>query len=490
VVIIGARLAGGCAAAHLASAGVNVVVLDRSKFPSDQMSTHLLFPDGVNELRRMGALDAILASNPTRSPWLELNTDGRATVLERWRASGPVDYCLCVPRTIQDVELVNAARAAGADVREKHRMLDVTWRGGRACGVRYADREGTEHEIEANLVIGADGRRSSVAAAVGSFRPYRGSRNGRGLVFRYGDDPMYGSREGATIYQWRDGDSIGFLFPSAPSPKVLMLFMGAAAEAEAAMGDQEGYWAAKLAQHPGMAARVAGITNLTKLRATGDTSAYFRASSGPGWALAGDAGHFKDPVIGQGQRDALWAGRRLAEVVAPVLSDPGALDMALRRWERERDVECVHSYHFGNIETEVKPVSPVLTEIVRRCGRRRDHAPDIGDVFGRGRTLPQVLSLARLGGGLLDAVRRGTGSSASATAREALADLKVHLGVRQELRGRRFRSSRVVPGSEHPDPKPPAPSRVRPATPRKDEIRTMPASNGNTDDTTDPAVTR
>lgn len=42
VVIIGARLAGGCAAAHLASAGVNVVVLDRSKFPSDQMSTHLL----------------------------------------------------------------------------------------------------------------------------------------------------------------------------------------------------------------------------------------------------------------------------------------------------------------------------------------------------------------------------------------------------------------------------------------------------------------
>ncbi|MDT7583945.1 MAG: hypothetical protein QOE32_1495, partial [Pseudonocardiales bacterium] len=35
----------------------------------------------------------------------------------------------------------------------------------------------------------------------------------------------------------------------------------------------------------------------------------------------------------------------------------------------------------------------------------------------------------------------------------------VHVGVRQELLGRRFRSSRVVPGSEHPDPKPPAPTR-------------------------------
>jgi flavin-dependent dehydrogenase len=460
VVIIGARLAGACAAAHLARAGLDVVVLDRSRFPSDQMSTHLLFPDGVDELRRMGALDAILASNPTQSPWLQLTTNGDAQLLERWRQVGPIDYCMCVPRTIQDVELVAAARTAGADVRERHRLVDVLWRGGRASGVRFADSDGNQTDIEAKLVIGADGRRSSVAAAVGAFRPYRGSRNGRGLVFRYADDPMYGTREGRTIYQWRDGDSIAFMFPSAPGPRMLMLFMGAASEASEAMDDQEAYWQRKLVQHPGMAERIAGCTDLTKLRATGDTSAYFRASSGPGWALAGDAGHFKDPVIGQGQRDALWSGRRLAEIATPVLDDPAELDMALRRWERERDQECVHAYHFGNIETEVKPVSPILTEIVRRSGRSRGQGPDIGDVFGRGRTLPQVLTLARLGTGLVDALRGGTsGKPAAATMREAVADLKVHVGVRQELLGRRFRSSRVVPGSEHPDPKPPAPTR-------------------------------
>ncbi|HEY1973833.1 MAG TPA: FAD-dependent oxidoreductase [Pseudonocardia sp.] len=461
VVIIGARLAGACAAAHLARAGLDVVVLDRSKFPSDQMSTHLLFPDGVNELRMMGALRGILESNPTRSPWLELTTNGAAGLVERWRSVGPIDYCMCVPRTIQDIELVRAARAAGADVRERHRLVELLWRGGRACGVRYADRAGNQHDLEASLVIGADGRRSSVAAEVGAFRPYRASRNGRGLVFRYADDPMHGTREGTTIYQWRDGDSMGFLFPSAPAPKMLMLFMGRAEEAAEAMADQHGYWQRKLLEHPGMARRVQGATNFSPLRATGDTSAYFRASSGPGWALAGDAGHFKDPVIGQGQRDALWSGRRLAEVVLPTLHDPGQLDLALRRWERERDVECVHAYHFGNIETEVKPVSPVLTEIVRRSGRRRSDGPDIGDVFGRGRTLPQVLTVARLVTGLADALRRGTGGdSVAATTREALADLKVHLGVRQDLLGRRFRSSRVVPGSEHPDPQAPARSRA------------------------------
>ncbi len=474
VVIIGARLAGSCAAAHLARAGHNVVVLDRAHFPSDQLSTHLLFPAGVDELRRMGALDAILAANPTKSPWLQLSTDNRATLLERWRASGPIDYCLCVPRPIQDVELVNAARAAGADVRERHRLLDVTFRGGRASGVRYADPDGSEHELIARLVIGADGRRSSVAAAVGAFKPYRASRNGRGLVFRYADDPEFGTREGSTIYQWRDGDSLGFLFPSAPSPTMLLLFMGAAAEATEAKGDPDGYWARKLAMHPSMARRIEGASNVSPLRCTGDTSAYFRASSGPGWALAGDAGHFKDPVIGQGQRDALWSGRRLAEMAGPVLSDPAAMDVALRNWERERDVECLHSYHFGNIETQVRPVSPVLIEVVRRTGR--SPAPDLGDVFGRGRTVTQVLSLRRLVTGLGDALLRRTGASLAGTTSEALADLKVHLGVRQELLGRRFRSSRIVPGSDHPDPQPPA----LPRSPSAPRTTARPAATGET----------
>src|SRR5581483_3593790 len=262
VVVIGSRLAGACAAAHLAMAGKKVVALDRLTFPSDQLSTHLLFPAGVDELRRMGALDGILASNPTKSPWLSLNTvlptGQKTSVLERWRACGPIEYCMCVPRPIQDVELVNAARAAGADVRERHRFVDVIWRGGRAVGVRYADPKGAEHELHADLVLGADGRRSSVAAAVGAFKPYRASRNGRGLVFRYADDPMVGTREGATIYQWRDQESFGFLFPSAPSPKMLMLFMGAAEEATEAKKDPEGYWARKLARHPAMAERVRG----------------------------------------------------------------------------------------------------------------------------------------------------------------------------------------------------------------------------------------
>jgi flavin-dependent dehydrogenase len=455
VVIVGSRLAGACAAAHFAKAGRRVVALDRAHFPSDQLSTHLLFPSGVNELRLMGALDGILAQNPTKSPFLMLDPGDGAVARERWRPEGPIDYCLCVPRIIQDVELVKAARAAGADIRERHRVTDVLWRGGRAVGVRYVNRDGVERKLSAKLVLGADGRRSPVAASVGSFAPYRASRNGRGLVFRYATDPMVDLLDGRTISQWRNADTFAMVFPSAPRGTALVLFMGPREEAAEAKADPEGYWARKLEQHPGMARRVEGMTELTPLRSTGDTTAYFRASSGPGWALLGDAGHFKDPVVGQGQRDALWTGRAIAESTADKLDDPAALDLALRRWEHERDTECLHSYHLGNLETEIRPVPPVLIEIVRRLGKNPE--PDLSDLFGRSRTLPQVITVPRMVTGLIETLRRGTGGrSALASTREAIDELRVHLRVRNELRGRYFRSSRPVEGSDHPNPQPPS----------------------------------
>src|SRR5439155_15372683 len=92
-----------------------------------------------------------------------------------------------------------------------------------------------------------------------------------------------------------------------------------------------------VASIPGLADRLAGCRRATKVRAATDIESYFRRSTGPGWALAGDAGHFKDPVTAQGIRDALRYGRELGEAAAPVLDDPRAIDAALSRWERDRD---------------------------------------------------------------------------------------------------------------------------------------------------------
>jgi flavin-dependent dehydrogenase len=472
VVVVGARLAGCAVASPLARAGRRVLVLDRMAFPSDQLSTHALMPAGTSELARMGALPGILALDPSRVRQVHVEVDG-LIVRERLRpAADGIDFAVCVPRDLQDVELVRAARANGAEVRERCALVELRWRAGRVAGIVYRDGDGATHEVGCGLLVGADGRRSTVAALVGAWRPYRLSRNGRGLVFRYlEEDPRAGTVDAETYYQWREGSSIAFAFPCTPAGRLLVLLMGHRDEVPQARSDPEGYWRRKLAEHPGLAARVAGAGPGSKLRSTGETPAFFRASSGPGWALAGDAGHFKDPVTGQGMRDAMFAGRTLAEALltAGVWADPAATDRATRRWEADRDRECLPAYHFANVDTIAEPQSPVLREIARasaaRAGPGSIGEPDLSDLFGRARTPQQIVTPGRAARAALAALVRGGGGGGGGggetrrqTIARGLGEGRREMAVQRELARDAFRAPGGVGGSEHPGaswPEPP-----------------------------------
>ena len=447
MVVVGARLAGCALAAPLARAGRRVLVLDRMRFPSDQLSTHVLMPAGTSELALMGALPRVLRLNPSRVHNIELDVEG-IVCRERLRpAADGINFGVCVPRDQQDEQLVEAVREQGGEVREGCTVTGLLWRSGRVAGVRFRDADGDEQEVGATLVVGADGRRSTVAALVGAWTPYRVSRNGRGLVFRYMDDPRAGTADAETYFQWREGSSFAFAFPTTPAGRLLVLLMGHRDEVSHARAAPEEYWRRKLREHPGLGARIAGATGASKLRSTGETPAFFRASSGPGWALAGDAGHFKDPVTGQGMRDAMFAGRTLAERTLAALDDPADVDLATRRWEAERDRECLPAYHFANADTRAERQSPTLCELVRDASRSPE--ADISDLFGRARTPQQIMPLTRLARAFGAAVWRGERPREETIGR-AVVELRTELAVRREIRDGRFRSSRTVRGSEHP----------------------------------------
>jgi 2-polyprenyl-6-methoxyphenol hydroxylase-like FAD-dependent oxidoreductase len=258
------------------------------------------------------------------------------------------------------------------------------------------------------------------------------------------------------MWQWRDGDSLAFAFPN-PRGRIICLFMGDASEVSRARRDPDGYWAEKLAQHPGAAARLEGATNMTKLRSTDDTGAFWRASSGPGWCLAGDASHFKDPVTGQGMGDALRMGRTLGEALAPVLGDPVETDRALRRWEQATQRHCLHAYHFANSETIVEDVSPIFREFVKLVGA--DQGPSLSHIFGRTRHTQEVLTQPVMLRSFARALLRGP--DRLKTLRFGLQTARIQRDVRRELVADRFRERGPVAGSDHPGggfwdpPKPP-----------------------------------
>jgi len=379
-VVVGARPAGAATAIALARAGRRVVALDRARFPSDTLSTHLLFAGGVAEVQRVGALERVLEVGAPRLPDALMSGAGE-TVRGDYTPVDGIDYGMCVRRPGLDAALVDTARAAGADVRERARVTNLVTRAGRVEGVRWADGDGRERELRAPLVVGADGRRSTVARLVGAERPYRSKPNGRACFFAYLEDPHDAWR--STAAQWREGRELGTAFP-CDDGLLLVLLMPPRERGERFRADLDGEWDKTVAAIPGLSERLDGCKRVTKVRSALDTTSYFRRSSGRGWALPGDAGHFKDPVTAQGIRDALRYGRLLGEAAAGALDHgPRALDRALRRWERRRERDCLDAYVWTNLLGRAEPMTAIEQELYRAAARDPAIARGVLDVFSR-----------------------------------------------------------------------------------------------------------
>jgi flavin-dependent dehydrogenase len=297
-------------------------------------------------------------------------------------------------------------------------------------------------------VIGADGRRSTLARLVGAASPYRSDRNGRGQVFAYVEDPEPAENR-TLLYQWRVGDTLGNYFPTGEG-SAIVLFMGPA-EDVARFGPDLEHWNRMIEANPHLRERIGSGRLLTRLRKSTDTVSYFRRSTGPGWALAGDAGHFKDPAVAQGIRDAVHHGRRLGRAAAAELDDPQRLDRAARRWEYERDRDCLPTYYWGLRLTRTHPATAVETEAFRTLEASPAVGDELADVFARSRRPRQLTSLPRLVRWSVRALRR-PGSDRRALTAEVRSEMA--LTVAEWWDGIRLRAGRRVrprPG-DHPDP--------------------------------------
>jgi flavin-dependent dehydrogenase len=415
VVVVGARCAGSAVAIGLARAGRRVVALDRVRFPADTISTHLLWPGGVAELQTLGALERVERLGAPRLPDA-LAGAGDLAVRGGYTPVDGIDFALCVRRPGLDAALVETAREAGAEVREGVGVTGLVHEGGRVAGVRCGD----DDELRAPLVIGADGRRSTVARLVGAERPHRERPSGRACFYAYWEDARPDWR--STAAQWREGPELGTAFPCDDDLTLVLLQPPVAREREF-RGDLAATYDAAVAAMPGLAERLRGGRRATKVRAATGISSYFRRSAGPGWALAGDAGHFKDPVTAQGIRDALRHGRLLADAAAPVLDDPRALDAALARWERERDRDCLEVYQWTNQLARGEPMSAIEVELYRRAQGDPELARQVLDVFSR-TTRPSEVFTARRVLGLAGRAlaRRGSIAGARRDVATAVAD--------------------------------------------------------------------
>jgi flavin-dependent dehydrogenase len=142
VIVVGARCAGSPTALLLAQKGYRVLVVDRTTFPSDTVSTHVVHPTGVDALRRWGLVSEVVASG---CPAIDTYSfDFGPLVIEGSPGTreSPVSYC--PRRTVLDKVLVDGAAAAGAEVREGFGVDELVIEDGRVVGIRGRSSGGAE----------------------------------------------------------------------------------------------------------------------------------------------------------------------------------------------------------------------------------------------------------------------------------------------------------------------------------------------------------
>jgi flavin-dependent dehydrogenase len=333
VIVVGTRVAGAATAMLLARGGLRVLALDRAGFPSDTLSSHQIQLPGVAELHRWGLLDRVRAAGtpPTR----RVRFDSGGVLLEGcFPAYDGVDAMYSPRRTLLDQLLIDAAREAGAEVRDRFPVEELVWRDGRVAGVR--GRAGTE---QATLVIGADGKRSFVAEAVGARRylerPVRSFASytyWAGLPVTTGE--IY-QRPGRAVAVFPTGDDLAMVYAAAPI-----------GEFSAARRDLAGHYLATLDGCGDLGERVRGAAQAERLRTAPDQPNTFRMPHGPGWALVGDAGVVMDSISAQGITNAFRDAQLLTTAVIAGLGGTRPLDAALAEHHRERDRAIRPMYDF------------------------------------------------------------------------------------------------------------------------------------------------
>jgi 2-polyprenyl-6-methoxyphenol hydroxylase-like FAD-dependent oxidoreductase len=357
VVVVGARVAGAATAMLLARHGVRVLLLDRSRYGADTLSTHALMRGGVLQLARWGLLDQVAAAGTPPIRRTTFRYAGEVVPISIRPGYG-VDALYAPRRTVLDPILVDAAVAAGADTWFGATVTDLLRAPDRTViGVAGRDRDGEPFSLRARLVIGADGVRSTVAGLVAA--PFE-RLGAAATAVTYG----YWSGVETDGYEWN-------FHPNATSG-VIPTNGGQACIYASAPPDQVGRGGMETlrrivaAAEPELLTRLDAAEAPDAVRTFTGRPGHIRRAWGPGWALVGDAGYFKDPISAHGMTDALRDAELLARRAVEVIHH-GADDAdALAAYQAERD-----------------RLSVALFDVIEQIAGHRWSATEIADLLLR-----------------------------------------------------------------------------------------------------------
>lgn len=328
VIVVGAGPAGSATAYHLAQAGMQVLLLEKTQFPREKVCGDGLTPRAVKQLVGMG-IDVSRQAGWLHNKGLRIVSGGQQLEVAWPELASFPDYGLVRPRA--DFDELLAQRAVDAGV-QLHQRTNVTGpiiddRSGRIVGVtaRAVDEAGRtvgeEVSYKARLVVAADGNSTRLSLAMGLHK-----RDDRplGVAMRtYYRNPASRDDWLETWLELDAGDRLlpgyGWIFGMGDGTSNVGIGLLSSAEEFRGIDQRQllERWLGQLAPERGFVPE-----NMTQpVRGAALPMGFNRQPHYTrGLLLVGDAGGMVNPFNGEGIAYAMESGAIAAEVIAAALA--------------------------------------------------------------------------------------------------------------------------------------------------------------------------
>jgi flavin-dependent dehydrogenase len=347
-IIVGARVAGSAAAIVLGRKRLKVLLVDKSAFPSDTISTHIVLAGGTKVLSRLGMLDALERLGGVR--FSSMRTVGPGfNYSARLDTSGDIRG-LCLTRDKMDAAMVDAARSIECvAMRERFRVTDLIVEDGAIAGIRGEDSSAA-HAFRAPLVIGADGLRSTFAKLatekIGAFER-KDVKCARAYYYAYFEGVPRAKLDDALITEFEASPGTASLACRCNGDLVVAAVAFDAAEMRDFRADLSSNFMSYIGESSALGKTLASARITGKIRSSGLLMNTWRDPICDGAILLGDAGLHVDPLFGQGHSFALMSAEILGELAPAWFETSGGAAItrdAMREFTRRRDASLMPYY--------------------------------------------------------------------------------------------------------------------------------------------------
>jgi flavin-dependent dehydrogenase len=262
-----------------------------------------------------------------------------------------------------DTLLVNAAVAAGCEVRQGFALRELLWEDGRVSGIVGATTDGERVVERARIIVGADGRHSLVAQLAGA-PTYNMLPASTCAYYAYWADTAVDG-----LYSWSSSKHRRYQIAIPTNDGLVCVLIGwPHAEFQTVRAELEAEYLRALDLAPEIAERVRCGHRVERISGTADLPNFFRRPFGPGWALVGDAGHHKDPMQARGIRDAFRDAELLVEAIDAVHSAGQPPDVAMAVYEQQRNAAALPLYENLCRALAFPAVSPAERRLIAALG--------------------------------------------------------------------------------------------------------------------------